>query len=110
MGQQNETLLMVVAFNEWTEQAVLEPTDAYGTAYLDALRSVLQRHGQYRYTGEEGLWKETIGPAPPQITECAQPGFRRGVRKTLPYNHHNGRSKAGGAKGGGGAKKTKMSG
>ena len=105
----NESLLMVVAFNEWTEQAVLEPTDAYGTAYLDALRSVLQRHGQYRYTGEEGLWKETIGPAPPQITECAQPGFRRGVRKTLPYNHHNGRSKAGGAKGGG-AKKTKMSG
>ena len=101
---------MVVAFNEWTEQAVLEPTDAYGTAYLDALRSVLQRHGQYRYTGEEGLWKETIEAGASADHRMRAAGLSESVRKTLPYNHHNGRSKAGGAKGGGGAKKTKMSG
>ena len=47
---------------------------------------LLQRHGQYRYTGEEGLWKEVRGPQPPQLTECSQPGFQRGQRRTKPYN------------------------
>ena len=85
IAKQNETQLMVVAFNEWTEQAVLEPTDAYGTGYLEALRSVLMRHGQYRYTGEEALWKEVRGPLPlTQLTQCSQPGFERAQRRTKP--------------------------
>ena len=89
IAKQNESLLMVVAFNEWTEQSVLEPSDAYGTAYLEALRSVLQRHGQYRYTGEEGLWKQARIDAstPKQLTECSQPGFQRGRRTTPAYSY-----------------------
>ena len=85
--------LIVVAFNEWTEQAVLEPTDVYGTAYLEALRSVLQRHGQYHYKGLTGLWKEvrSEGATPaPQLTECARSGFQRGVRTTPPWTASRG--------------------
>lgn len=100
IAKQNETLLMVVAFNEWTEQAVLEPTDAYGTGYLDALRSVLQRHGQYRYTGQEGLWKEAHGPPVTQLTACAQPALPRGPRRTRPYNYKEPASEPGGRRGG----------
>ena len=93
IAKQKETQLMVVAFNEWTEQAVLEPTDVYGTAYLEALRSVLQRHGQYHYKGLTGLWKEvrSEGATPaPQLTECARSGFQRGVRTTPPWTASRG--------------------
>ena len=67
-------MLLVVSWNEWSEQSALEPSDRYGVGYLQALRRVLRRHGQYRYEGEAGLWRRPAA-APPigqaQLTECA---------------------------------------
>lgn len=31
----------ITAWNEWNEQAVLEPSDVHGTGYLDAIRSTV---------------------------------------------------------------------
>ena len=56
-------MLLIVSWNEWTEQSALEPSDRWGTQYLEALRRSLHRHGQYRYAGEEGLWRRE-GPEP----------------------------------------------
>jgi hypothetical protein len=39
-------------------QSTFEPSDQYGVGYLEALRSSLVKHGQYRYTGETGLWRK----------------------------------------------------
>lgn len=75
--KQDSKMLMVVAFNEWTEQAVLEPSDQYGIGYLEAMRRSLRKVGQYRFGGRESAWKQvprSVGGrpyVPPQITRCA---------------------------------------
>ena len=54
----SEAMLLVPAFNEWSEQAVLEPNDRHGIGYLVALRQSLRKQGQYHYTGRSDLWKQ----------------------------------------------------
>ena len=61
----SEAQIMVVAWNEWTEQAVLEPSDRYGFGYLEALRKSLKNWGQYHYEGPADLWRQ--GPRIPQL-------------------------------------------
>lgn len=67
-----DRMILIDAFNEWTEQAVMEPSDIYGLGYLEATRKVMMDHGQYFYTGEHGLWKTVEGAEDvPQLTDCA---------------------------------------
>ena len=71
-----ETMLLVPAFNEWSEQSTLEPSDRYGVGYLQALRSAMVRHGQYRYRGQAGLWKQMKpegGGVSHEMTNCDVP-------------------------------------
>lgn len=41
-GKLSENLIFITAWNEWNEQAILEPNDLYGNGYLTALRSAMQ--------------------------------------------------------------------
>ena len=73
-----EEMLLVPAWNEWSEQSVLEPSGEHGVGYLEELRRVLMRHGQYRYTGEAGAWRQinasdTSTSVPAQLSACATP-------------------------------------
>ena len=71
--------MLVPAWNEWTEQAVLEPTDQYGAGYLHELRASLREHGQYSYNGAPGQWlnasaasaSEEHTPEEPPLSRCA---------------------------------------
>ena len=44
--------LVMFAWNEWAEGGILEPTERYGTAYLEAIRDVLIDNGEFP-TGDE---------------------------------------------------------
>ena len=68
--RKKEAMLLVVSWNEWSEQSQLEPSDRWGTRYLEALRSALRRHGQYRYTGAEGSWRGEGEEPIAQLTAC----------------------------------------
>ena len=68
--QQKEAMLLIVSWNEWSEQSALEPSDRWGTQYLETLRSVLRKHGQYRYAGARGLWRGPAQRPIAQLTEC----------------------------------------
>jgi hypothetical protein len=70
--RQKQAMLLIVSWNEWSEQSVLEPSDRWGTQYLKALRRALQHHGQYRYAGAHGLWRTIVQPptGTAQLTEC----------------------------------------
>jgi len=71
-----EAMVLLIAFNEWTEQAVLEPSDRWGASYLQAIEDVLHDWGQYHYSGKRGLWNHTSvfdrEHRLPTLTECGQ--------------------------------------
>ena len=89
----SEAQIMVVAWNEWTEQAVLEPSDRYGLGYLEALRKSLKNWGQYHYEGPADLWRQ--GPRIPQLTRCGHcaleglvtAGGELGIEVRVDTNH-----------------------
>lgn len=79
---QNRTqhnMILIVAFNEWSEQAMLEPSDGLGVSRLEGIRSVLRRYGQYRVMRKEnssgvGHWNRAADAQQretSQLTDCA---------------------------------------
>ena len=76
---QAEAMINVVSWNEWSEQSALEPSDRYGLGYLEALRRVLERHGQLQFNGKRGLWRQPAHPPMAQLTSC-----QGGVASKLP--------------------------
>lgn len=79
-ARRRRAMLFVVSWNEWSEQAALEPSDRYGTGYLEALRRVLQKHGQYRYEGPVGLWRTEPQDPSAQLSDC-----QYGLNATPPF-------------------------
>ena len=70
---EKEKMVLVVSFNEWTEQAILEPSDKHGLGFLEALRSTLKYYRQYRHSGPRHAWMQVAGEIP-QLTTCAGGG------------------------------------
>jgi hypothetical protein len=70
---EKEKMVLVVSFNEWTEQATLEPSNKHGLGFLEALRSTLKHYRQYRHSGPRHAWMQVAGETP-QLTTCAGGG------------------------------------
>lgn len=79
LRRQSEAMITIVSWNEWSEQAALEPSDRYGVGYLEALRRVLEKYGQLRFNGERGLWQKPMQTPMEQLTSC-----KSGVESTRP--------------------------
>ena len=78
-----EAMVLLVAWNEWSEQATLEPSDLHGFANLEAVRRVLREHKQDHYVAraaEQHAAARARERAPtfalPELTACAQYKWR----------------------------------
>jgi hypothetical protein len=70
-NESKSSMVLVNAWNEWSEGAALEPSEQRGFANLEAVRAALMRHGQYSFRDKPGLWRSTPKARYAQLTTCS---------------------------------------